>query len=443
MATFTTIRSYTFLKAWGLIFGVAVLLASMTALPVRAATTPYKAEFWRSASDSASPAFPTSAPVYTRNYDTINLNWGTYSPSDLVGRDNFLAQFTKAEIFAAGVYRFSVRADDGVRVYIDGDKVIDRWFDQAAPTVSVNRYVAAGTHTIKVEYYEHTGDAVVKFDYKPVADAGRSLWVWDKADATDGQRRLKLLDFASTHNVDRLYLQSQSLLSTDEGHWKLTTMITEASARGIEVELLFGDANWTYTANHQTALDLLTLAKQYAAGATVKPAGVHFDVEPHTLNEWKTNEAARPGLSDQYVTLLEKLRVNKGNLQLSADFAIGYKNVMLTRNGVTKELTKWVLDKVDRGYIMAYRDFAAGNNDGIIDHATFAVQYGANLGKPVGIGVETLCGLTPLKVTFCEEGNAWMEQELTKVATQYRSSGGFAGLSIHDYKGYSHLTSAE
>ncbi|MDQ4032576.1 MAG: hypothetical protein M3332_10025 [Actinomycetota bacterium] len=92
---------------------------------------------------------------------------------------------------------------------------------------------------------------------------------------------------------------------------------------------------------------------------------------------------------------------------------------------------------------MAYRDFAAGNNDGIIDHATFAVQYGANLGKPVGIGVETLCGLTPLKVTFCEEGNVWMEQELAKVATQYRSSGGFAGLSIHDYKGYSHLTSAE
>ena len=37
--------------------------------------------------------------------------------------------------FAAGTYAFTVTADDGVRLFVDGMLVIDRWVDQGATTL--------------------------------------------------------------------------------------------------------------------------------------------------------------------------------------------------------------------------------------------------------------------------------------------------------------------
>ena len=55
---------------------------------------------------------------------------------------------------------------------MDGALVIDQWKDQSATTYTASRQVTAGSHELKVEYYENGGDAVARFSV--TADAAAS-----------------------------------------------------------------------------------------------------------------------------------------------------------------------------------------------------------------------------------------------------------------------------
>ena len=102
-------------------------------------------------------------PVLTREDQVIDFDWGRGSPGPGVNSDYFSARWTKTSHFDAGSYEFSVTADDGVRLYIDGELVIDKWVDQGPTTYIVTKTLAEGDHSIKMEYYEHWVGAVAKF----------------------------------------------------------------------------------------------------------------------------------------------------------------------------------------------------------------------------------------------------------------------------------------
>jgi len=110
----------------------------------------------------------TGSPKLTRNDQTINFDWGGGSPDPLIPIDNFSVRWTKTETFVAGSYKFSMTGDDGVRLYIDNVLVIDKWIDQGASTYTTTKTLSAGSHTIKMEYYESGGGAVAKLSYKQI-----------------------------------------------------------------------------------------------------------------------------------------------------------------------------------------------------------------------------------------------------------------------------------
>ena len=56
-------------------------------------------------------------------------------------------------------------SDDGIRLWADGQLLIDQWEDQAAATYKVTKTMTAGEHEIKIEYYENTGSAVAKVSW--------------------------------------------------------------------------------------------------------------------------------------------------------------------------------------------------------------------------------------------------------------------------------------
>jgi PA14 domain-containing protein len=78
----------------------------------------------------------SGAPVLTRKDPKIGFDWGNGDPSeetvDAIHADGFSARWTKTENFAAGTYAFRATGDDGIRLYIDGAKLIDAWKDQPA-----------------------------------------------------------------------------------------------------------------------------------------------------------------------------------------------------------------------------------------------------------------------------------------------------------------------
>ncbi len=106
---------------------------------------------------------------FTRTDPTINFNWGYGKPdARAVSADNFAVRWTANPVFAAGTYRFSVTADDGVRLIVDGKTVINQWKNQSATTYTADVPLTAGSHSIVMEYYENANRAVAKLSWSKI-----------------------------------------------------------------------------------------------------------------------------------------------------------------------------------------------------------------------------------------------------------------------------------
>lgn len=117
----------------------------------------------------------TGSPVLTRDdgAGTLSFDWGLGSPGAECGVpvDNFSARWTRTVYFSAGTYRFTATADDGVRLYVDGARYIDAWIDQPPTPYNVDLTLAAGNHTLQMDYYERGVGAVAALSWAPVQSA--------------------------------------------------------------------------------------------------------------------------------------------------------------------------------------------------------------------------------------------------------------------------------
>jgi beta-glucosidase len=98
----------------------------------------------------------------------INFMWNDKGPFEDFQKDNFSVRWTgyvKAEKSAN--YTFDVASDDGIRLYIDNQLVINDWNDHAMITNSYSKELVAGKlYKIKLEYYEKGGGAIVKLGWR-------------------------------------------------------------------------------------------------------------------------------------------------------------------------------------------------------------------------------------------------------------------------------------
>lgn len=99
------------------------------------------------------------SPVLVRNDVNLDFAWGDGSPAAGIPNDNFSVRWTRTIYFDSDTYRFHVRVDDGARLFIDDQLVIDQWSDGSEREFTNDRYLGAGNHTLRVEYYDHTGVA--------------------------------------------------------------------------------------------------------------------------------------------------------------------------------------------------------------------------------------------------------------------------------------------
>ncbi len=107
----------------------------------------------------------SGTPIFTRIDPALVFNWGPYGPGPGIGGEQWSARWNTVQYLNAGTYRFNVTADDGVRLFIDGQTVVDAWRDQAPTSYYVNVQVVAGTHIIQVDYYQARGDASLSISW--------------------------------------------------------------------------------------------------------------------------------------------------------------------------------------------------------------------------------------------------------------------------------------
>jgi hypothetical protein len=102
-------------------------------------------------------------PALTRDDAAISFDWGQGAPANGLPADGFSARWTRTLRFDAGAYRFSLRSDDGVRLWIDGSLQIDEWHNSGGQTFARDVQLGAGDHTLRIEYFENTGGALITF----------------------------------------------------------------------------------------------------------------------------------------------------------------------------------------------------------------------------------------------------------------------------------------
>lgn len=140
-----------------IILGVAVIFSFGGA--AFAADSKWEAEYWDNKNLSGSPD-------EERDESEIDHDWGNDNPVSGIPKDDFSARWRRTiEIDEEGVYRFSATFDDGMRVWLDDDLIIDEWDDGGERTVEVDFLLDDGDYDLKVEYYEDSGEAVAIFDW--------------------------------------------------------------------------------------------------------------------------------------------------------------------------------------------------------------------------------------------------------------------------------------
>jgi len=107
-------------------------------------------------------------PVLVRQDATLDFQWQGGAPAPELPVDNFSVRWRGRWPFEEGGYRFYTYADDGVRVWVDGAIVVDRWRHQAAAIAYGDMYLQAGEHEVQVEYFEGIDQALVRvwWDYR-------------------------------------------------------------------------------------------------------------------------------------------------------------------------------------------------------------------------------------------------------------------------------------
>jgi hypothetical protein len=105
------------------------------------------------------------APALCRNESRIDYDYEYNIPAPGIPGDNFSVRWTRTLAFSGGQYNFAVWADDGTRLFIDGVLEINSWGPHWGETYNITRNLAAGNHTLVLEFQEIGGDASVSLNW--------------------------------------------------------------------------------------------------------------------------------------------------------------------------------------------------------------------------------------------------------------------------------------
>ena len=102
-----------------------------------------------------------------RNGETVDFDWGNASPAPSISNDTFTARWTgQIQPQFTETHTFYTTSDDGVRLWINNQLIIDKWIDQAPTTWSGSVALIAGSrYAVRLEFYENGGGAVAKLEW--------------------------------------------------------------------------------------------------------------------------------------------------------------------------------------------------------------------------------------------------------------------------------------
>lgn len=102
--------------------------------------------------------------VLTRTDATVDFQWGTTAPAAGVPADNYSVRWTgQVSPRFSGTTTFYTSSDDGVRLWVNGQQLVNNWTNHGTTENSGSITLTAGQkYDLKLEYYEATGGATAR-----------------------------------------------------------------------------------------------------------------------------------------------------------------------------------------------------------------------------------------------------------------------------------------
>ena len=112
--------------------------------------------YWTNTTSAAFTNVPFSVlPTLVRTDATVNFNWGGAGPAPSIGGTNYAVRWTgSVKPQFSETYTFYATADDGVILYVNGQKLVNGWVNEAAANYQGSiTLIAQQLYNIELEYY--------------------------------------------------------------------------------------------------------------------------------------------------------------------------------------------------------------------------------------------------------------------------------------------------
>lgn len=258
----------------------------------------------------------------------------------------------------------------------------------------------------------------------------KATWLWHtKLIETQTE---ELLSFSASEGIRLIYLQIST--KVDIPHYK--NFVSKANALGIQVHALNGAANWALKSNRSQLTSFMDWIGKYQLTAAEEEqfTGIHVDIEPHLLTEWKidTNNVIKQWQANVIYLVEESAKLG---LPIAADLPFWLDKYAASDSEMS--LSSWMISKYDSVTLMSYRNSASA----VIDLAKQELQEAESLNKRIYTGVETKYSSEGDHVSFYEEGYDYMNEQLLYLDQLGRNYRSFAGVAIHDLVGMMDMVS--
>lgn len=301
----------------------------------------------------------------------------------------------------------------------------------------------------------HSSFAAISFCSGASDAPMRAMWIY-KTDAIMASEveQAELFEFCRERKITDLFWQVhfspidvRPCLLENTGRNR--EFLRAAHDHALRVHALTGDPSHTRRAKHSRVLDMTDALIEFNKSSPPEARfdGLHLDVEPHGLPQWKgADVGAKCALLTEFVELHHlvavRLRDRDPAILFGSDvvFWLDKKNsdgsaaYPVTFRGIESDAAKHLLGVVDNVAIMSYRNTTEGRN-GILSLVAKTINHADTTSARVFVGVK-MADIGPEMESFFGRTESEMMNALKIVDDTFAGHPGYAGLSFFHYEAF-------
>lgn len=295
-------------------------------------------------------------------------------------------------------------------------------------------------------------------------------WIWESPRNLGIDEFTRMMQFAQENNIKTVYLFIEDYLGIIEDpklndekreqklkelNAKVARLLTIAREHDVEVEGLAGNVDWAEFGHEYIPETLLDYVLEFNRTNSEKFAGMQFDIEFYNQSNFKRSKSR---YTINYLNLIKELRAQvAASGQINFRLGLAIPHGLERKDGLVPEvdfdgknqnafshLLNILSETNSYLVIMAYRNFAQGNNGSVeisedaVDLAEQSVQTANNKDFKIYIGMETV-DVSPRHITFYGKTKVDVHNAATEITDQFKDKNVYAGIAIHTLTAYREL----